>query len=239
MSLISPVQTFFEELHRAGLEGVVLGRHYDSRVEAELRLASLAPFARSGLLLVSGGSTFFEHFLRQKREEPDPLDAYTRRLVASLVEPLRREGIRVAVRHPFWNEADPLPFQRIARAAGLAPSLLGLDLHPRFGPWVAYRALLLLDLSLEESEVSNFEPCLGCAAPCIEVCPVGAVSRAGWDAKRCFDHRVDEGGCAEGCHSRLACPVGAEHRYAPPILRYFQASALACSPKSKNPNGAA
>lgn len=225
------------DLGRAGLEGLPLGPRYDEGVEAPLRLESLASFARAGLLVVSGGSAFFENFLREQREEPDPLDAYTRRVVEALVAPLRRAGRRVEVRYPFWSEEAPLPFQRIARAAGLAPSLLGLDLHPRFGPWAAYRALLLLDFALEEPAVPRFEPCLGCPAPCIEACPVDAVSRAGWDVERCFDHRLGEGGCGDGCHSRLACPVGAEHRYAPPVMRYFQASALACSPRSKNSSG--
>lgn len=228
------LEEFLSALEGNGLEARVLGRSYDDRAPPSLRLASLAPFARSGLLLISGGSAFFENFLRNKRDEPDPLDAYTRRLVDSLLEPLRGAGVRLRVHYPFWNESEPLPFQKIARAAGLGPSLLGLDLHPRFGPWAAYRALLLLDLALEDGEVSDFEPCIGCPAPCIEVCPVGAVSNEGWNAERCMDHRLVDGGCSEGCHSRLACPVGAEYRYSPSLLRYFQAIVLSCSPRSKN-----
>jgi hypothetical protein len=226
---------FFGRLGEVGLDALVLGPRYDERAPAELRLSALVSFARSGLLLISGGAAFFEDFLRKRRDEPDPLDAHTRRTVEALVQPLARSGVRVAIRYPFWNEASPLPFQHIGRAAGLYPSILGLDLHPRHGPWMAYRALVLLDRPLEEKPFRDFEPCVGCEAPCIAVCPVSAVSRQGWDANRCFDHRL-KGGCADGCHSRLACPVGASQRYPLPVLRYFQGSALACArdPKTSN-----
>lgn len=221
-------EEFFARLAGLGLDALVLGPGYDARAPAELRLSSLASFARSGLLLLSGGAAFFEAFLRERRNEPDPLDNFTRRSVEALVEPLRRAGARVDVRYPFWNEKSPLPFQAIARAAGLAPSPLGLDLHPDFGPWMAYRALLLVDAILEEDPIVGFEPCASCEAPCIPACPVSAVERRGWDAARCFDHRL-AGGCADGCESRLSCPVGAGHRYPLPVLRYFQASGLACA----------
>lgn len=224
---------FRRRLDEVGLDALVLGPRYDERAPADLRLSALAPFARSGLLLISGGAAFFEDFLRKRRDEPDPLDAHTRRTVEALVEPLLRSGVRVALRYPFWNEASPLPFQTIGRAAGLFPSLLGLDLHPRHGPWMAYRALVLLDRPLEEEPFRAFEPCVDCEAPCIAACPASAVSRQGWDANRCFDHRRT-GECADGCHSRLACPVGASQRYPLPVLRYFQGSALSCTTKSKN-----
>lgn len=232
------IEEVFSALERAGLEAVVLGRTYEDRAPPHLRLASLAPFARSGLLLVSGGSTFVEAFLESEEPGPDPLDTYTRRLVTSIFAPLSRAGGQVQIRFPFWNEEDPLPFQAIARAAGLAPSILGLDLHPRYGPWIAYRALVLLDRPLPETPLPAFDPCTSCPAPCIEACPVDAVGRGGWDAARCFEFR-NEGGCAEGCHARLACPVGAGFRYPDPVLRHFQASGLACSSKSKNQKGPA
>jgi len=221
-------EDFFARLGEVGLDALVLGAAYDARAPAELRLSSLAPFARSGLLLLSGGAAFFEAFLRERRDEPDPLDSFTRRTVEALVAPLSRTGIQLAVRYPFWNEASPLPFQRIGQAAGLHPSPLGLDLHPRYGPWMAYRALVLVDAALEEQPVVGFAPCADCEAPCISACPVSAVGRKGWDAARCFEHRL-AGGCADGCHSRLACPVGASHRYPLPVLRHFQASGLDCA----------
>ncbi len=223
-----PLDAVLAALEREGLEALVLGPTYDARAPKPLRLSALAPFARSGLLLLSGGARFVEGFLQANEPGPDPLDGYTRRLVGTSIEPLSDAGWRVAIRFPFWNEPNPLPFQAIARAAGLAPSLLGLDLHPRYGPWIAYRALVLTDRDIPETPIDGFAPCATCSAPCIEACPVGAVGRAGWDAARCFDHRR-AGGCAEGCHARLACPVGSAHRYPPHVLRFFQASGLACA----------
>jgi len=206
-----------------------LGAAYDLRAEPDVRLGAFAPWARGGLLLLSGGPAFFERFRAERRDEPDPLDRWTRRTVEALLAPCRAAGLRAEARYPFWNEPDPLPFQRIGAAAGLGgTSRLGLTLHPAFGSWIAYRVLLLFDRPMaEEAAPPAVDACAGCAAPCVDACPAGAVA-AGWDAPRCVDHRLDTGdACASGCHARLACPAGADQRYGADALRFHQAASYA------------
>ncbi|WP_373046483.1 hypothetical protein [Vulgatibacter sp.] len=215
-----------------------LGPRYDERAGAGLRLRDLAPFARGGLLLLSGGPAFFDRFAAAgPHAGADPLDDWTRALVERLLVPLRTAGIEAQARHPFVGEAAPLPFQRIGAAAGLgAPARIGLTLHPVHGSWIAYRALLLLSCPVEEHPLPAFTPCESCAAPCIPACPAGAVATGGWDAAGCSNHRVDHGDpCASGCHARLACPVGADARYGDEALRFHQAASFATASAWRNP----
>jgi hypothetical protein len=206
---------------------IELGPRYDAAAGPGLRLRDFAPWARGGLLLLSGGPAFFERFQTEARDEADPLDAFTRRRVEGLLEPLRREGITARAHFPFWNEPDPLPFQRIGAAAGIGSSLLGLDVDREFGTWLAYRALILLDRPVEEAPAPRFDPCAACAAPCIPACPAGAIDPAGWNAATCLDHRLDhDDPCGAGCHARQACPVGSGRRYPPDALRFHQAASL-------------
>ena len=60
-------------------------------------------------------------------------------------------GTEFEVFHPFASERVHLPFQRLGRAAGLPPpGPLGVQVHPRFGPWWAYRALVALAVPVGE-----------------------------------------------------------------------------------------
>src|SRR5207244_8905062 len=105
----------------------------------------------TGALLVgSGGRALFARFRASPESADgaaDPLDRYTRRtVVAALAGVLTSEaGAAGRAFFPFVGSAPVLPFQRLGRAAGLAvPGPLGLQIHPVFGPWWSYRALLAL-----------------------------------------------------------------------------------------------
>lgn len=234
-----PLATFRAAAADLGLQVQLgLGPAYDLRAGEGLRLRDLAPWARGGLLLLSGGGAFFDRF---RADGPpagdDPLDRWTRARVEELLAPLRAAGVRAAAHHPFWNEPDPLPFQRIGAAAGLPTAVpLGLHLHPVYGTWLAYRALILLDVPVEEAPPLPADPCAGCDAPCLAACPAGAVTAGGWNALACVDHRVAGADpCADGCHARLACPRGARHRYPLPTRRFHQAASHATARAFRTP----
>lgn len=224
-----------ELLREAAAQGLQvqlpLGAGYDDRAPAGLRLRELAPWARGGVLLLSAGDTFYSRFAADPTRPvgADPLDRFTRSLVESLLSPVRQAGIRAEARHPFWNEPAPLDFRRIGLAAGLplAPPL-GLHLHPDHGTWLAYRALLLFDVQVEEGRLHTVDACTSCPAPCVQACPAGAVEITGWDPLGCTSHRLaTDDGCAGGCHARLACPVGAGSRYGEEALCFHQVASLA------------
>ena len=151
-----------------------------------------------------------------RREEPDPLDNWTRRVVAGLAAQLGAETA-----YPF--DGPPfLPFQRWAmRAEVLKPSPIGPLIHPVFGLWHSYRAALLFGERIAcEPPAPVAHPCDGCAdRPCLSACPVGAFAAPGdFDLDACLGHLKSPDGTAcreQGCLARRACPVGREHAYGP------------------------
>jgi hypothetical protein len=204
------------------------------RVRAELAAAGLnawgvadgarhqavLPGCRSVLVFGNGGTRLWDRFLDELRRDPrrlgdeeHPLDAFVRRALdrADPDPPPSRRWIRCAA-----DEPEPVDFRTLGLEAGLGwPSMLGLALHPTFGPWLAFRAACFTTEPLPASgPLGGPGPCDGCAAPCVSACPARAVERAGgWNVRVCAAWNVRTDVCASSCASRVACPVGEAHRY--------------------------
>ena len=81
------------------------------------------------------------------------------------------------------NNARTLSFIELGKVAGIAgPSILGVTVHPLYGPWIAFRAALLLAEEIDSpGEALGFDPCPQCTArSCIPACPAGAISGTGF-----------------------------------------------------------
>jgi len=202
-------------------------------VSAGVRLEALLPGARAALVAGSAGRAFFEGFARSRRAGDDgsnPFDRYTRAVVTeaarAALDPL---GVAHAERFPFLGAGDggPLiPFQRLGRAAGLAAtSPLGLQIHPVYGAWWAYRALVVVDTTLPPAEPLS-DGCAGCPAPCVAACPAAAVQRTGFSIPACQAQRLTAEPCRLSCAARLACIRGPEHRYADEQLAFHMAASF-------------
>lgn len=182
------------------------------------------PEGGSIVLVGNGGPAMWRAFsrARQAEDRPHELDAWTRRVM----EPV---AAAVGARVVFPFEGPPYhPFQRWAIAAeGLRPSPVGVLLHPRYGPWHAYRAALLFDarLPLPERRPAP-HPCDSCQAkPCLAACPVSAFTAGGYDVVACRAHVRSEAGApcrGGGCLARHACPVG--EPYAPEQAAFHMAA---------------
>jgi len=180
-----------------------------------------------GTLVMVGnaGGAMWTAFEGQRRDEPNPLDGWTKRTIDRLAQ---RFGARAI--YPF-DRPHP-PFQRWAkRAEGLAPSPLGLLIHPRFGLWHAYRAALIFPqapdgFAATQAAVDN--PCDACLErPCLSACPVDAFSTNGYDVPACASYLASPSGqrCRNaGCAARTACPAGAEFRYPDDQVRFHMAA---------------
>jgi hypothetical protein len=185
-------------------------------VAGPLRLADLLAGAGGALLVGSGGPAFFDRFAGAWEAgdgAPDPLDRYTARVVPAVVDAtLGPLGARHAVHFPF-GVRPLIPFQRLGRRAGLGgPGPLGLQIHPEFGPWWAYRALIVLDRALPAVDPPG-DGCAGCDAPCVDACPAGAAARAGFAVAACHARRLTAEPCRLSCAARIACVRGPAHRY--------------------------
>ena len=160
-------------------------------------------------LIGNAGPAMWARFSSERRNQPDPLDAWTRRTVDGLGRRLGAQAI-----YPF--DGPPYhPFQAWAlRCAPVHASPIAALIHAEFGSWHAYRAALSFAHDLEAPlPVAAAGPCQGCPRPCLEACPVGAFDGDGDDVGACARHlRTRLGGdCLNGgCLARSACPVGRE-----------------------------
>jgi epoxyqueuosine reductase len=200
-------------------------------VAAPLRLGALLADAAGALIVGSGGRAFFEAFSAAPESRDGarhPLDRYTARVVSAAVgAALSGAGARYALAYPF--DADPvIPFQRLGRAAGLGgPGPLALQIHPVFGPWWAYRALIVLDRAPPPGTAPPLgDACAGCPAPCVPACPAGAVRAAGFDVPACHARRSTAPDCRESCAARIACVRGPVHRYGDRQLAFHMRASL-------------
>ncbi len=215
-----PAEASLETLREAGLNlyGVLSARAYDALVPPAWRCAQILPPARSVLVLASGGRAFFDRFEASPEvgERTDPLDRYTRRVVLEAADRLAREGSRA--RPLFYFERRDgvfADFAALAQACGLGvPSRLRIVLNPRYGPWLAIRALLVTELALSPTPpIADFTPCEGCPAPCAAACPGAALDAGPLCVVRCRENRRRDPACELRCDARRACVVGPEHAY--------------------------
>jgi hypothetical protein len=216
---------------------------YDAVVPPHWRLRPRAPETRGLVVIGNGGGAFWSAFARARAVDPalaaapDPLDAFTRTVVEAAAPVLARRGLPYRVVHPFDAGPLTLSFVHAAAAAGLGrPSLLGVLLHPVYGPWMALRAALLLPIVPDAARPADgFDPCPTCTErPCIAACPSAAVTAEGWDVATCMAPRGrPDDACATACHARLACVVGPEHRYPPAALAHHHGAARGLRPPGR------
>jgi epoxyqueuosine reductase QueG len=211
----------------AGLNlfGVVDTERFDRCQPAEARCSRVLPGCDTAVVIGSGGGHFWQQLLAVRGLPPRPTlwRRPLQQFAAAALHPLRAQleaaGHDVHLAPAMRARVN---IARLAEAAGfgIVSPVVHVLLHPRFGPWVCVRAVLLLrgrpfGAIADSSVVDSFQPCATCSRPCVSACPAGVHDGFGnSDFERCAAHRRD-GGCESGCHVRRACPVGATERYDP------------------------
>ncbi|NKB52475.1 MAG: hypothetical protein GKR97_09660 [Rhizobiaceae bacterium] len=177
---------------------------------------------QSALLIGNVGSSQWQAFSGSEQfadDEADPMNRWTVSVISAMAEKLRPELVE-HIRYPF---GDPnWPFQEYAKQAlGIDQSPIGLLIHPEYGLWTAFRAVVIFadKFDLQEAQIPD-HPCDTCSdRPCLNTCPIAAFTIDGYDYLACKSHVAGEQGraCREGgCLARLACPVGSQYRYQKP-----------------------
>jgi epoxyqueuosine reductase QueG len=217
------------------LVGVASVAAYDAQIASERRLARRLEGAESVIVVGNGGGAFWEAYRHACAADPalaarpDPLDDFTREVVEAACAPLT-DAQATRIVFPFGFDAE-VSFTRLAVLAGIGrPSLLGVLVHPVYGPWIALRAAILVRGRLAAPRPADgFDPCPTCRdRPCMSACPAGAIEAEGWSLSRCAGHRAPpDDPCAGRCHARVACVLGPEHRYPDDALAYHQRRARA------------
>ena len=158
---------------------------------------------------LANSRALWRHFVAALETTPsllpcaDPLDRYIEQAVtAPLAELTQRSVVH------FSHDVERVrPFGRFAHHCGLAA--LGpcqLSIHTSLGPWIALRAVVIVDLDAIEAPTARNNPCGGCAQPCME--KFSAAQGKGVDAWRSW------------LEVRKACPVGIDMAYGPEQTRY-------------------
>ena len=180
--------------------------------------------ARAIVLIGNYGPTLWPAFESGRRAEPNPLDAWTKRVIDPIAT-----ALGAAAAYP--SDRPYHPFQQWAmRAEPVHASPLGILIHPDWGLWHAYRAALLFDALVEglPARAEAASPCESCAEkPCLTACPVSAFDGVGYDVAACGAHLIaaNEPKCADlGCRARDACPVAPEMRYPDEQVRFHMAA---------------
>ena len=226
MSLLTSVQ---QRAADSGLNmfGLVDAQRFDKSQPCEQRSRAIRRDCGSIVVLGTGGRSFWHAYRRKNGAEPadvdsDAADRYAASGVESVAAVLGAAGLACCIvdaRTPRVN------FGRLAEAAGfgIVSPVSGMLLHPDYGPWLRVREALLVDGTpfgpIADASIADwFKPCCGCARPCLSACPQKVHDGFGRsDRCKCAEHR-HAGGCGDGCESRMACPVGREHRDDGPTL---------------------
>jgi len=180
------------------------------------------------VLLGNGGKRFWSGLQEFGFHTDDPVDHYALYLTRQFLHDFLGDPHRVIL---YPGRPIAVPLTRLGELAGWgAPSPVFVGINPEFGPWFAYRSAFLVDLALPLSQASPPPyPCDACAAkPCLQACPASAVHWPGpSDIDVCARSRMADGSlCANRCLARMACPVGAEHRYTLEQIQYHYAHSL-------------
>lgn len=182
------------------------------------------------ILLGNAGPAMFRRFQSERGQSQQTLDDWCRGAVEQLANALDARAV-----FPF--DKPYLPFLTWARRGGAGHvSPLGLNIHPIYGLWHAYRAALLFPVELDlPAPNPGLHPCESCTEkPCLHSCPVSAFSSAGYEIDCCVDYISGPKGddcMSKGCLARRACPVGRAFAYHPSQAQFhmqaFRTSQLA------------
>ena len=114
--------------------------------------------ARFVILIGNAGPDMFRRFARERDPDRDTLDDWTRDVVSRL-------AVDVGARAVYPFDTPPQPFLTWARRGGAGHvSPLGLNIHPTYGLWHAYRAALLFPVVFDLPPPSpGRHPCESCA----------------------------------------------------------------------------
>jgi len=213
---MEPFQRFDNVLlERAGLNRQAVFNLDDlpDDVAATVRAHSTLGGARQLILIGHAGRRLWQVVRESGIASSDPIDDFS-------VSTVRRWFAECQPQNTFeliYPGDAPIGLQRLGQLAGwhhASPFMVGIDRE--WGSWFAYRALAVADTHFAPSAVQeSAHPCAGCAhKACVGACPAGALDGGSLDFARCVAYRKQAGSlCKANCVARVACPVGAEHRY--------------------------
>jgi len=199
------------------------GATADEAIVGPIKTGHLLAGAKSVIIIGNYGPEMWEKLqsdIERNREFydaiNDPVDVFSSRAIESAVDELKQNGLNAVGVYPWRQEAGGfLPFQAWGVACGMgAMGIIGVVIHPTYGPWNSFRGGIILDAPIEPDDaLDDFNPCKKCEAPCMEACPAGAISRDGCNVQKCLGARLFDERCETVCAAREACVYGKDYRF--------------------------
>ncbi|GJL81190.1 MAG: hypothetical protein DHS20C01_08240 [marine bacterium B5-7] len=186
------------------------------------------PLDRIRLLLIGNtGGDFWREAGSGAYSTADPIDDFSTTRVTEIVSRHLEEKDFLIL----YPGDCGFSLQRLGLAAGFGvPSWLGIDIHPEFGTWFAYRVVIAMVQDLPITSTAKLgDICANCRGhECLMACPVDAPGEVGhFDLNACVDFRLtDDSPCALTCVARENCPVGQEFRYGADLLAHVYGRSL-------------
>ncbi|WP_428610143.1 hypothetical protein [Sedimenticola sp.] len=193
----------------------------DQAIESLTRLNPLLSDDSRIILIGHGGKTLWERLSAEAQPGPDPIDHYSGEAALRFSQEVLPPGTYQLL----YPGDSPISLQRLGTIAGWHnPSPLGIGIHPQWGLWYAYRAVILTNEPLPEIlQPTPPSPCAAChEKPCLSVCPAGALAEDKMiDRERCAHYRLgSDSRCGDRCVARWSCPVSTDQRYTLEQVQY-------------------
>ena len=186
------------------------------------------------LLIGNYGNALWQAMPAACLSRPHPVDSFTTDCVTRALEKQVAKD-SWSLLFPHTPDDINLSLQQLGALAGWHhPSPLGIGINKNLGLWFAYRAVVVLNVQLNELPPvrrpwSEESPCIACEyTPCVTACPASALtSDKSPDLTACVNHRItSESSCASTCLARVACPVAPQWQYQSKQLAYFYERSL-------------
>jgi len=165
------------------------------------------------ILVGNAGPDMWNAFSQMPFNLPNALDQWSKCAIDAVASVTGGTAL-----YPFGGPPF-LPFQRwAAKAEPVAPSPLGILIHPEFGLWHAYRGALAYSIEIDlPPKDERHIPCDTCEdKPCLSACPIEAFSDSGYNVPQCTEYLEGhlQGDCMVwGCRARRQCPIGTQYGY--------------------------
>ncbi|CAM9147709.1 unnamed protein product, partial [Chrysoparadoxa australica] len=204
---------------------------YNNCVPDHLHLATPS-FGENGVaVLIGNTANLWEPFKQAVKEEnlcgrgsSHPLNDYVKTKVVTAIE----QEVSVTAQYRWEHETAPervVAIQRMGQAAGLAflDEKTYLSLHPTYGPWIAFRAVVLLDMEFPK-DIPKPAP-MTCPATDEEMAAAAKGMSEALEKAGEYSNRTD-GAWELFLKARDMYILGKQHRYCDEMVTYHYGKSL-------------
>ena len=167
------------------------------------------------IILLSPAHNFWSIFTKSGEYHQkiiDPIDTWSKRVISNIAVKVSAEP-----KFPFGKNFGA-PFFEWAKLSGEAwDSPIGMLIHSKMGLMVSYRGALIFDQKIKLRKRYPEKPCIKCIKkPCINACPIDALTPEGYDIQSCYDFLDTNRGencMTNSCKVRTSCPISVAVKY--------------------------